>query len=85
MQVTTTIAFNEAATNALPVPGGGCVGDLTTAELARRLVKAGVPNVDYSMGKQALGSAYASFVAKGRGDAGDAWHKAWVDQHGGAN
>ncbi len=83
MVTTTTISASDPAVAALPIPGGLTVATASAAELARSLVAAGVPDASHSSGKQMNADAYAKFVAKGKAEAGDAWHKAWIEQHGG--
>jgi hypothetical protein len=77
-----TINVDDPATAALPLPGGGTVGTASAAEMARKLVAAGVPNASHEAGRQENAAAYSTFIAKGKSDAGDAWHKAWLAEHG---
>lgn len=82
MMMANTIIGDDPATAAMPLPGGGTVGTASAAELARKLMAAGVPNASHEAGKQANAGAYSDFVSKGKADAGDAWHKAWLAEHG---
>jgi hypothetical protein len=84
MAVTNTVIADDPATNALPLPGGGTVGEASAAELARKLVGAGVSGADHANGKQANSNAYALHIAKIRDEAGKAAVASWISQHGGA-
>lgn len=59
MVMTNTIIAYDPAMADLPLPGGGTVGMASAAELARKLVAAGVPNASHEAGKQANAGAYS--------------------------
>jgi hypothetical protein len=73
-----TITFNDASRDALPLPNGGTVGSTDGGELARRLIKAGVPGIDNTAGKHINAAAYAAFIEDIRKRAADDAVNKWL-------